>query len=178
MTGLPNHEQTDNSQTMSDSRGHKTALESILFALAVGLGVGRVSIAPGTFGSLWGLPLVYGLREVHDHPGFLFASGIILFLVGVPICAVGIKHYQSKDPKHVVFDEIAAFPFVFMFAPLTWGTAVLGFVLFRLFDIAKPWPIRRFERLPHGWGVMADDLIAGIFACGILTIFCQLIEMI
>ena len=75
-----------------------------------------------------------------------------------------------KDPQPVVFDEIAAFFWVFLFVPLTWTTSLIGFVLFRVFDILKPWPIPRLERLPRGWGVMADDAAAGLLAGAVLGI--------
>lgn len=142
----------------------KSGLERILFLLSIGLGLGAVRQAPGTVGSLWGPLLILGCQSLNSDPLFMLLYGVILFAVGIPICEAGIRHYQTKDPKHVVFDEIAAFPFVFLFVPLTWGTAIAGFCLFRLFDIAKPWPIKRFENLPGAWGVMSDDTIAGILA--------------
>lgn len=166
---------------MSDHSGQPLSparpgmLERCLYLLSTGLGIGCVNVAPGTFGSLWGLPLVFGLQIITSHPMVMLLIGIGLFLVGIPICAAGIRHYQSGDPKHVVYDEIAAFPFVFLFVPLTWGTAFAGFVLFRIFDITKLWPIRQFERLPGAWGVMSDDLIAGLFACLVLTLMWSLI---
>lgn len=146
-----------------------TPLERLLFWLSIGLGLGAVQKAPGTFGSLWGPLLVWGLKSISAEAVFMSVAGILIFLVGIPICAAGIRHYQLGDPKHVVFDEIAAFPFVFLFVPLTWGTAIAGFILFRIFDIAKPWPVSRFERLPGALGVMSDDLVAGLIAGLILT---------
>jgi phosphatidylglycerophosphatase A len=91
-----------------------------------------------------------------------------LFLVGVPICRRAAGLLRSKDPSAVVFDEIAAMPVVFLLIPFGLATSIAGFLLFRLFDIAKPWPIRRFERLPGGWGIMADDFVAGLYAGGLL----------
>ncbi len=88
----------------------------------------------------------------------------MLFLVGIPLCAAGARHYESKDPSRVVFDEIAVYPLVFVLTSLTWTSGVMGFLLFRLFDVLKPWPIKRFEKLPGGLGIMADDLIAALYA--------------
>lgn len=144
-------------------------MERIFVWASTGLGVGQVSTAPGTVGSLWGPPLALGLQLVNPHWLFMLLSGVLLFAAGIPICAAGIRHYQTGDPKHVVFDEIAAFAFVYFFVPVTWGTAIIGFLLFRLFDISKLWPIKKFEGLPGPWGVMADDTIAGIMACCVLT---------
>ncbi len=141
-----------------------TILERILFWLSIGLGLGSVRTAPGTVGSLWGPLLALGLQQIQAHPALMFLYGTVLFAIGIPICAAGIRHYQTGDPKHVVFDEIAAFPFVFLFVPVTWGTAVAGFILFRIFDISKLWPVSKFEKLPGPWGVMADDLVAGLLA--------------
>lgn len=138
----------------------------VVLWLAHGFGLGLIPVAPGTWGSLWGLPLVWGIQSV--LPVWGCAAAIVpLFLLGVSICSVGRKHFGKKDPKQVVFDEIAAFPVVFLATPISAITAPLGFLLFRLFDVIKPWPIRRLELLPGGWGVMADDAAAGIFA-GIL----------
>ncbi|TWT59022.1 Phosphatidylglycerophosphatase A [Thalassoglobus neptunius] len=153
------------------TRKDKSFLEQVLFLLSIGLGVGAVPIAPGTVGSLLGPFLVWGLQSISESPLFMIGAGVVMILIGLPICAAGIRHYGFKDPKHVVFDEIAAFPFVFAFVPLNWKTAVLGFVMFRAFDIVKPWPIGVFERLPGEWGVMLDDIVAGIIA-GILLTLC------
>ena len=71
-----------------------------------------------------------------------------------------------KDPGQVVFDEIAAFSVVFLFVPISLRSAILGFLLFRLFDVWKPWPARRLERLPGGLGIMADDFAAAVYAAG------------
>ena len=147
-----------------------TLFNTLLVLLSHGFHLGSVKNAPGTVGSLWGPVLIWGLQSISTHPAFLFASWVVIFLAGVPICVAGIRHYQTKDPGHVVFDEIAAFPLVFLFVPITWGNAVAGFLLFRFFDILKPWPVRQVERIPGGWGVMADDQFAGIYAGAILTI--------
>lgn len=145
-------------------------LERVLFVLSIGLGLGAVRKSPGTIGSLLGPLLVLACQRLSLHPLWMLNCGVILFLVGLPVCAAGIRHYQTGDPKHVVFDEIAAFPFIYLFVPITWGTAMAGFLLFRLFDIAKPWPVSRFERLPGAWGVMSDDLVAGLIAGAILAL--------
>lgn len=141
-----------------------------MLVLATGLGSGYSPRAPGTVASLWGLALVWGMQA-----GGLSGLGwglaiLVIVAAGVPLCSRAAELLGRKDPGSVVWDEIAAFPVVFSLAPLTWTTAVLGFVLFRLFDIVKPWPIRRFEQLPRGWGIMADDLVAGVYAAACLAI--------
>lgn len=120
--------------------------------------------APGTFGSLLGLPLAWGL----GHLSFWaqVAAAVTIYLVGIPICERGAQLLGLKDPGAVVFDEIAAFPVLFLFVPFSARSAVAGFLLFRLLDITKPWPAGRLERLPGGLGIISDDLIAGIYAGG------------
>jgi phosphatidylglycerophosphatase A len=80
------------------------------------------------------------------------------------LCQRATVLLKSKDPQSVVIDEIAAIVMVFVGVPWGWRNALLGFVLFRALDIAKPWPIRSVEKAPGGWGVMLDDLVAGAVA--------------
>ena len=90
--------------------------------------------------------------------------GVVLFLVGIPLCTRAAQLMKAKDPGGIVFDEIAAFPFVYLFVEVTWLSAVVGFALFRILDILKPWPCDGLDRLPKGLGIMADDTAAAIFA--------------
>jgi phosphatidylglycerophosphatase A len=140
--------------------------DSALLLVATGLRLGFVPVAPGTIGSLAGLPLAWGLHFLPLWGQVLGAA--VLFLIGIPICAAGARLLGSKDPGAVVFDEIAALGAVFLFVPFTWWTAIAGFLLFRLFDIWKPWPVRRLEGLPGGLGIMVDDFVAGIYASACL----------
>ena len=91
-------------------------------------------------------------------------------MLGIPICHRAAKLRNSKDPGSVVWDEITAFPMVYAFTTLNWPSLIIGFVLFRLFDIVKPWPVMQFEKIPGGLGIMADDLVAGIYAAACLTV--------
>ncbi len=141
----------------------------LAWLLGTGLGVGLVPVAPGTFGSLWGPPMMWGVQ----HSG-LPLPGIILFaitmaVIGVPICGRAAREMGREDPGSVVFDEIAAFPLVFLPViaegiPIGPVAGVIGFAWFRLFDISKPWPIRRLEHFHGGLGIMLDDLLAGAYA--------------
>jgi phosphatidylglycerophosphatase A len=136
--------------------------DRVTLLIATGLGLGLVPIAPGTIGSLAGLPLAWGL---HFLPlwGQVVAA-VFCFLIGIPICAAGARLLGTKDPGPVVFDEIAAFSVVFLLVPFSLLTAIPGFLLFRLFDVWKPWPARRLERLPAGLGIMSDDFAAALYA--------------
>jgi phosphatidylglycerophosphatase A len=123
-----------------------------------------VPVMPGTFGTLLGLPLAWGLNRSGWPLPFELAAIVALFLVGIPICDRAARLFGKKDPGCVVFDEIAAVPLVFLPEGITFSTAILGFIWFRIFDIAKPWPVRRLERLPGGLGIMIDDVIAAVYA--------------
>jgi len=137
--------------------------------LATGLGIGLVSPAPGTIGGLWGLPLAWAVGLLATVNAQLLAIGLI-GLACVAICTVAARDLGgSKDPQSIVLDEIAALPIVFLgtqpAGPTVW---LAGWLLFRLFDITKPPPIGRFEQLPGGWGIMADDWAAAAAACAAL----------
>jgi phosphatidylglycerophosphatase A len=145
--------------------------------LATGFGAGYVPLIPGTVGSLWGLPLVWLLQWGVADPLIRAVIAAILFFAGILICGAAAKRFEKEDPGQIVFDEIAAFPIVFLFVPLSPLTAVIGFILFRFFDILKPWPIPKIERMPGGLGVMADDLVAGIYAAAGLLLTHQVLGM-
>ncbi len=94
--------------------------------------------------------------------GFLAATATIL--AAIPICSRAAQSFGRPDPGQVVLDEIAALPIVFSMVPVDLTTGVAGFLWFRLFDITKPWPVRRLEKFPGGIGIVADDLAAGVYA--------------
>jgi phosphatidylglycerophosphatase A len=156
-------------------------VNAFLLWLAQGFGIGRIPVAPGTFGSVIGL-LWFAV--------LLLAGNIWLFLVGcligvalsVWLCGVGEKVLNATDPGSVVFDEIAAIPICFLgwVAVHLWKTGAfpapeyffskqnilptLGvFAAFRFFDVLKPWPVRQSQSLPGGWGVTVDDVLAAVY---------------
>lgn len=134
------------------------------FWLATGLGIGLVGPAPGTLGALQGLIVAWGLSYLTPVP-FIWVSIVVMFAIGVPLCTLAARLLGGKDPQPIVWDELATVPVVFILVPFTdWKIGVLGFCLHRLFDITKPWPCQRLERLPEGLGIMADDLAASIYA--------------
>jgi phosphatidylglycerophosphatase A len=139
--------------------------------LATGLGVGLIAPAPGTFGTaIWGLPLAWAIGWL---PGIVWQLGAILaaILVGIPLAtAAGRALGGQKDNQAIVCDEIATMPIVFLFVPLAnWKVALAGFLLHRVLDITKPPPASQLERLPDGFGVMADDLMASVYACFLMS---------
>ena len=136
----------------------------IILLLATGMGVGHSPVMPGTVGSLWGIPLVWGLQESGLNPMLQGAAAGLLILLGIPICSQAAKLLQKEDPGAIVFDEIAVFPIVFAVVPVNVTTAILGFLWFRLFDVTKLWPVSVFDRWHGGLGIMTDDLVAGVYA--------------
>jgi phosphatidylglycerophosphatase A len=141
-----------------------------ILLLATGLGIGYLPRAPGTFGSLLGPPLVVGILWFNLSLPFYLLVSATLFLVGVYICDRAAKILGLDDPGCIVFDEIGAFTVVML--PVIdrsidgrfWAISIIAFLWFRLFDIWKPWPVRYFDRIHGGWGIMADDYVAAIIA--------------
>lgn len=129
---------------------------------ATGLGSGLFPFAPGTAGTLVGIP-VYMVFSRFPWPIYLL-SVIAFSLFAVYVSQEAEKIYNEKDPPRIVIDEIAGFQVtMFLVAPTVWHI-LLGFIIFRIFDIIKPFPIRLCERsLPGGYGVVGDDIIAGIY---------------
>ncbi len=130
--------------------------------LATGFWVGFCPVAPGTVGTLLGLPLAWGLSFLPITAQVAVLG--ILFVAGIPLCTAAARELGLKDPGSIVFDEIVSLGVTFLWVPISPVTLIAGFLLHRLFDIAKPPPIRRLERLPDGLGIMADDLLAGVYA--------------
>ena len=138
-------------------------MRNVALFIATGGYSGYAPAVPGTAGSVVGLAL-YALVRVTG--GSLLELLVLLVVVATGIWAatVGERHFQQKDPGAVVIDEVAGMLVTLLWIPLTWQGALAGFVMFRLFDIVKPFPARSAERLPGGWGVMTDDLVAGVYA--------------
>jgi phosphatidylglycerophosphatase A len=137
--------------------------------LASGLGLGLVTPAPGTVAGLWGAGLAAAVAQIPSVSEQIGLT-VVLVLLAVPICgsaarALGTRH----DPGAVVLDEIVALPIVFMgVVPFGWAVLAAGYVLFRLCDICKPGLARAAEKLPGGWGIVADDVLAAVLACILL----------
>ena len=136
--------------------------ERAVLILATAFYVGRVPFAPGTFGTLMGLPLCLLLSRL---PVGLAVACVALFIgCAVGVAAAAEKIIQQKDPAQIVIDEIAGFMVVFVGLPLNVHTVVLGFIIFRGFDIFKPFPIRLLERkVSGGSGIVLDDVVAGLY---------------
>ena len=146
--------------------------------LATGLGLGLVAPAPGTLGTaIWGLPLAWAIGQLPEI-GWRVCAIVAVNLIGIPLATMaGRVLGGKKDNQAIIWDEIATTPVVFLLVPLSnWKVAVAGFVAHRLFDITKPPPARQLEHLPEGLGVMADDWVAGIYACLVMGAFAWVVR--
>lgn len=152
------------------------------WAVATFFGAGLGRPGPGTWGSaaavlLW--TAYAGL--VHPTPrGLLLAllAGVLISVaLGVP-AATAVAHESGRhDPSFVVIDEVAGQWITLLGSPFHWSTALVAFLLFRLFDITKPFPVRQLERLPGGWGIVFDDVAAGLYALGVGLLLQHLLHL-
>jgi phosphatidylglycerophosphatase A len=144
--------------------GSTTGIGGFAGLTATWFGVGRLPGAPGTWGSLVALPLAW-ILAVLGGPLWLAAAALVVLAVGLWAAESYERGTGRADAPEVVIDEVAGQWIALLFVPPDPVHYGLGFLLFRAFDILKPWPISWAERrLPGGWGVMADDVLAGAFA--------------
>lgn len=142
--------------------------------VATGFGVGYLPIMPGTLGSLLGFCLFLALRPL---PPVLYLLTLIAFIfLGIHTAGLSESFFQKKDASEIVIDEIVTMMGVLFLIPPSVGWWFAGLVAFRVFDILKPPPCRQFERLPGGWGVMADDLLAGAYTVAFIQFAAILLD--
>lgn len=142
--------------------------------IATALGSGYTPYAPGTAGAIIGCVALwllekYNLISTTTTPLFFIGLIVITIILGI-IATDKLEKEWGKDPSKVVIDEVIGMWITMMFVPFTWLNVLIGFILFRFFDIAKPLGIRKLEELGGGLGVMADDMLAGIYANIVLQI--------
>lgn len=138
-------------------------LSSPVHFLAFGFGSGLSPIAPGTAGTLVAIP-IYLLLSGLSLVNYLLILAIVI-VAGIYLCGESARRLQLDDPGGVVWDEIAGFLVTMIAAPVGAVWIILGFILFRIFDIWKPTPIRLLDKyVKGGWGIMVDDLVAGLYA--------------
>ena len=139
------------------------------WALATFFGAGYLKPGPGTYGSAAAVLLWYAAAHIFAPSAATLAiattlAAIIITAIGIPASTIVAREASRKDPGFVVIDEVAGQLFALILLPPDWQHALLALLLFRLFDIFKPWPIRRLEALPNGTGIMLDDVAAGLIA--------------
>ena len=139
------------------------------WTLATFFGAGYLKPGPGTYGSAAALLLWYITTHAFapTRPTIAIATtlaAILITAIGIPASTITARESNRKDPGFVVIDEVAGQLFTLILTPPNWQHAALALLLFRLFDIFKPWPIRKLEALPSGTGIMLDDVAAGLLA--------------
>ena len=134
----------------------------VILILSSWFGSGLAPFAPGTFGTLAAVPLVIGFGFLGHWAAFLCVMGISGLAIWVSQGAENLL--GKKDPSAVVIDEVAGISLTMFLVPISWLSLCAGFLLFRFFDIVKPWPARRAEKLSGGLGIVLDDLVAGVYA--------------
>jgi phosphatidylglycerophosphatase A len=145
------------------------SLADPVLLLALGFGSGLAPVAPGTFGSLVGLAFAVAVAPLGLSWNVALVAAAVV--AGIWICGEGARRLGVHDHPAIVWDEVAGMTITMLAAPPTWWGAALAFVLFRLFDIAKPWPIREVDHgMTGGLGIMLDDVMAGIMAAGLLLL--------
>lgn len=144
-------------------------------AVVTALGAGYSPFAPGTAGAIVGVLVILLLHQI---PGLQDPSIFFFTLLGLTVffCILGaystdqLEHLWGKDPSRVVIDEVIGVWIGMFWLPVTWEWLLAAFVLFRFFDIAKPLGIRKLEAIPGGWGVMLDDVLAGVYTLIVLQL--------
>jgi len=153
-------------------------------------GIGLIPGMPGTYASLVAATLFAVLWSTLGAAAWIVIAALILLAAGVGfrLCRWAEDHFRRKDPGQFVLDEVAGqllallalFLLAMVLPPLArrpLAQVAAGFLLFRLFDVAKPWPIRTIERQPGAWGVLTDDLVAGVYAAGALVMMSYVVRM-
>ncbi|MGD0867048.1 MAG: phosphatidylglycerophosphatase A [Rhizomicrobium sp.] len=154
--------------------------QKVYTAIATVFGVGRLPFAPGTAASIVALPIAWLIVALSGSPFLLLFAGLLVNAIGAWACELYSRDKGEKDPSECVIDEVAGQWIACAFIPTnsSIGFMLLGyslaFVLFRVFDILKPWPISAAERLPGGIGIMADDFVAGLAAGAVIAVLAHL----
>ncbi|MEH6558356.1 MAG: phosphatidylglycerophosphatase A [Oceanicoccus sp.] len=149
-------------------------LSNPIHCLAFGFGSGLAPKAPGTFGTLLAVPLYLLLDQLSLFP--YIALVVVAFVIGVYLCGKTAADLGVHDHPGIVWDEFVGFWITMIAAPAGWLWIIIGFMLFRLFDIWKPWPIRFFDKnVESGLGIMIDDVLAGVYALLVLQLIAMLI---
>ncbi len=148
---------------------NKTILTDPIHFLAFGFGSGLLPKAPGTWGTLIAIPIWFLLAQLSLE--YYFLATVLLSFWGVWLCGVSSKKLGVHDHGGIVWDEICGYLVTMIALPVTWYWALAGFILFRFFDIVKPWPIKILDKkVKGGFGIMIDDIIAGGLAAVILQL--------
>jgi len=140
----------------------------LAYLLAIWFGCGRFPKMPGTAGTVGAVPLY--LLLVRGGPWLVAAGAVVVTFVGVWAATQVVRRTGLEDPQIVCIDEAAGVLITLAAAPYTWQGVLASVVLFRVFDQFKPWPARQAEKLPEGWGVVMDDVLAGLWGVAVVLV--------
>jgi phosphatidylglycerophosphatase A len=147
----------------------------IRLLLATFFNVGRFPLAPGTLASLVTAAIFYAANYLfHLSIYTQIAAIVLLFLFGIPVAGKAEKDFGRQDPHQIVIDEVAGQMLSLLWLPLSIPLYGAGFLLFRFFDILKPFPVGAADRIHGGFGIMLDDIVAGLYALGVLHLLIAL----
>jgi phosphatidylglycerophosphatase A len=150
--------------------------KQVYTGIATVFGIGRFPFAPGTAASIVALPFAWVIATAGGSWGrfWLLMAAIFVNALGCWACELYAHDVQKKDPSECVIDEVAGQWLACAFAPTSLYAYAVAFLLFRVFDILKPWPASAAERLPGGIGIMADDVVAGLMAGAVIAVLAHL----
>jgi phosphatidylglycerophosphatase A len=145
------------------------------WTIATFFGAGFGKPGPGTWGSIGALlvwaAFAFSLRPAPQTLLIALLAGIALsLLIGIPAATIVARESGRHDPQIVVIDEVAGQWIALLGSQANWRHALIALVLFRLFDMTKPFPVRQLEKLPEGWGIVVDDVGAGLYALGVASL--------
>ncbi len=153
----------------TERRGEPPSRRTAAVFLASWFGVGFLPWAPGTWGTAAALPLAWALSRLRP-PGQVIAA-LVLAAIAIPVAGAAGRAFRVVDAPQIVVDEVAGLVVSLVAVPFTWRSAIAAFALFRLFDVLKPWPASFFDqRVKNGAGVVLDDVVAGLYARGLLAV--------
>jgi phosphatidylglycerophosphatase A len=153
-------------------------MKTVMIAVATFFNVGKIPLAPGTWASLITTGILFLLHPRLSSVPVEILALLFITLLGIPAAGYAEKHFQKKDPGECVIDEVAGQMICLIFLPHSVGVYLAAFLVFRFFDILKPFPIRQLEKIGGGLGIMADDLLAGLYTLAVIHLFIWLQPMI
>ncbi len=151
-------------------------MNKLKYLIATFFGVGNFPIAPGTAASFVTAGVLFFIYPYLNSDIPVIISAIIIFFIGIPAATYSEIHFNKKDPRNCVIDEVAGQLIALFFIPHKVEFYVIAFFAFRFFDILKPYPIKKLEKIGKGIGIMLDDVLAGIYALGLTKLTILLIE--
>jgi len=152
------------------------SLSNPVHFFALGFGSGLLPIAPGTWGTLVTIPIYWVLMTLETSLTVYLLVCLVMFIVGIGLCSRATVDAGVHDHRAIVWDEMVGYLVTMLLLPFEWMWIIAGFFVFRFFDVVKPWPISWVDRNVHGgFGIMVDDVLAGLASCAVLHLAARLL---